>query len=163
APGVYRAALEFRSFEHDPKVPLEKAEPVGVADVLEVEVVVPGRELKEAKSGPSPYLGETGKIRATLACYDCDPGPCDVQPLGAAGNPSGKGVAVPKANDAKLDPAVPGVKYHLYEIEVRPPKVGKNTYRLSWPRLCPGDATPSQTVTVEALGVVEVKHESVHV
>ncbi|MCC6421345.1 MAG: hypothetical protein IT429_24160 [Gemmataceae bacterium] len=163
APGVYRAALEFHSFEHDPKLPLDKAEPAGVADTLAIEAVVPGRQLDAVRAGPSPYLGEKGKVHATLTCHDCDPGPGELRALDGAGNPTGPPLPVGQAERVESDPAVPGVRYYHYAIEVEPAKVGKNGYQLSWPGLCPGDPAQARAVTVEAFGVIEVKHDVVSV
>ncbi|MCI0458474.1 MAG: hypothetical protein L0Z62_16035 [Gemmataceae bacterium] len=151
-PGLYRVALEFLAFEHDPNQPTDKAEKGGIRTPLEVLVLVPGRALKEAKSDSSPFLGEPTTARVTVTCYDCEPDAGKLQPLDGLGKPVGVPVEI---RGPAADGKVPDVKDYTFVVEVKPARAGKNSYRVTWPALCPGDPIPEQILTVQARGVIE--------
>jgi hypothetical protein len=161
-PGLYRGVLRFHSREDRPEA--DK----GLVNDLEVRVVVPGRDFKATKAGPSPYLGGEAELQIELTCYDCPPDKGQVQALDEAGKPAGPVVTLAVPARSEEVPSIPGAMRYYYGVKVTPPRVGKNVYEVRWPRFREGEGpadqkTLARRVTAEALGVIEVKRRVVGV
>jgi hypothetical protein len=163
APGLYRAALRFRSREDRP----EAGE--GLVNDLTIHVVVPGRgELTATRADAGAlYLGGEARVRVEVAAYDSDPGQGVLRLLSESGEPTGPPIPLNKLEASAPDPSVPGRVVHHYAVTMKPQRAGKNIYEVRWPRFRPGDGPTDDVLTyslpLEALGVIEAKHRVVGV
>jgi hypothetical protein len=161
-PGLYRAALRFRSRED------RKDAGEGLVNDLQVHVVVPGRgELSAARADAAPlYLGGEARVRVQVAGYDSPPGQGSLRLLDAKGEPAGPPVALAEpVSSAAAD--VPGKKVHRYEATVTLPRAGKNVCEVRWPKFRTGDGPAEDVLRVElpleARGVIRAAQQVVGV
>jgi hypothetical protein len=162
APGLYRSALRFHSYEDLPGEVGGKG-PKGLTNDLEVEFLVPGRQVSaEVVPNGRPQLGKESALQVKVACYDCAPGSGELRTLDDALNALEPAVVI-DGPPVKMerDPNLPGLSWHTYQVKVTPKHAGKNRYQIHWPGLSPQDLKPVE-VSVDALGAIEVKHGILH-
>ena len=157
APGLYRTALRFHSYEDLPGEPGGK-DPQGLTNDLELELLVPGRQVTaEVVPAARPQLGQECAVQVTVVCYACAPGKGELRVVDKAGHPlePSRVIGGPPVK-TEQDPNLPERSWHMYLVKVPLKRAGKNRFQINWPGLIPQDVNHAP-VELDALGVIEVK------
>jgi hypothetical protein len=160
APGLYRARLSFESTLDPASSPAR--EQIGASYKLEVEVLVPGREVRAEPVAPKQGKYQAGSpvpVRVTVICHGCSVGKGELHDLDPLSPSPVVAIDTTKPVEPPQQPDTLGRTVYTFLTQVRPHRAGPNRFEVRWEQACPekGAAWQIKPFEVDAVGVIELR------